>query len=269
MVPDEETAEENNISEPANTSFLLYGPDQNRAVLEALGQLHAAGNPLVLHEAIRRSQEYGLPLPEWAATALMDQEVTLLNDPKRGKMGRYKQSLKPHVRRRTYFSIMSWLKDARRYRGMPRSIIEKWYAGDIQHQDKKSSLTKSQRAFELALQALDGTFASCKEHNLRETIYEDPHKPQLKKIISGIHTFSDADSLEPDEGRGQKELKNLLREELFELTICDEWEIEGQVGLLKDFFGSPGAPPPHIKNQLDELDKSDGPSEIEGIFSED
>ncbi len=265
MSSDEEISTPKTIDKPAGKSQLLYGRDQLRAILEALGQLHLDGNPLVLHEVIRRSQEHDLPLPKWAATALMQQEVALLNDKKHGKMGRYEQSLKPWVRQKTYSSIMAWLKDERRYSGMPRSVIERWYNGEILHRDEKSNLTKSRRALDLSVEALAGTFASTSQSQLKETVYKDPLKIQLSALISNFDGNSNPNDSEPDDLDDPKYIESVFREKLGEKWVYDEWEVEAKVGLLSDFFGPPGPPPPNIQAELDKLDNAqlDG-----GVFSE-
>lgn len=214
-------------SDQQRTPKFFQGKDQQKQILEELGIIyHKMGNPLALHEVIKRAQSYQLPLPVWAAEALMKQEIDHLNDPKRGKLGRYRQKLKPYLRHKTYHSIMAWLKDARFYRSMPRSVIQRWFDGDLSHASSFGKPKFRERALEIAQVALAPTFAECKIATLEKALEKDP----LAEI--------------PEDRR------DFLRS----LIVLEEWEGMDKVLLLGGFFGPPGPPPESIELELKEAE---------------
>ena len=209
-----------------NKPHLLYGDDQLRAIMVELHSDHIKENPFALHEVLDRSQEYQLPLPDWAVDALKSLIADYLTGKPPGKIGkdnsrigRFRKKVIVEVRWQTYQSIMAWMRDPRLYKAMPRSIIQRWFKAEIQHKPNSA-----ERAVDLSVEALAPTFASCTASTLLEARYYDP---QAKY---------------PDEVRDYVWRKMIVRDLGVEET---SW-----VGQYIDYFGPCTPPPPHVEEIL-------------------
>lgn len=209
-----------------NEPKLHYGSDQLRALLLDLQRDHAAENPFALFEVIERSQEWQLPLPEWAVDALKSVLAAYLTGKAPGKvgkgnspLGRFRKRAVIEVRRQTYQSIMNWMRDPRQYKAMPRNVIQRWFIKEIQHEPKSS-----ERAIELSVEALSSTFAACTAETLLEARYFDP----LGKV--------------EDELRDYFSRRLVVRD----LGVAEtSW-----VPQYLNYFGPPSPPPQHVAELL-------------------
>ncbi|WP_294620241.1 hypothetical protein [uncultured Roseovarius sp.] len=240
---------------------LLHGKDQLRAILEQLRQPHERGNPFALFETIHLAQNWRLPLPSWASDVSKQILVGFLTGGAAGKVGksnsplsRYRESLKPSIRARTYQSIMSWSREPLFYKSMPTSVIEKWYRKEIFPND-----VNSENAVEFSVKALKGTFAECEADTLIKQKYYDP----ISELEEEFESLRDP---EEDRSKIPKEVKDQIRDQFLDPTGIHDWSIEATDELISmlDFFGPPpGDPPPHVVELLRERRRSVNWSPIE------
>ncbi len=233
---------------PKSKGPLLYGKDQQKAILEQLRQPHEKGNPFALLEAIHLSQIWRLPLPGWVVrviknigTAHLTGDSSRKADSRNPTIGRYKETLKPVVRARAYSSIMSWSRRPALYRSMPTSVIEKWYRREISPSDVNAA-----KAVELAVDALKDTFAECSFDRLEDHQYHNP----LSELKSEIETLRD-----PQENRGNipSEVKNQIRDHFSCASDIYDWstEMPDELVVMVNLFGPPpGDPPAHVRKAV-------------------
>jgi len=226
---------------------LLYGKDQQRAILEQLRRPHEKGNPFALFKTLHLAQKWQLTLPMWATEASQDIIVAFMSGEATGKRNTplrlYRERLKPWIRARTYQSIMSWKMEPLFYKSMPTSVIEKWYRKEIFPNDVTSA-----KAAELSLEALSDTFAECEADTIEKQKYYDP----LADLAREIEDLRDP---EDENKKHSKENLDQVRDHFSGSTGLYDWSIEATdklIGILVFFGPPPGDPPQHVVELLAE-----------------
>jgi hypothetical protein len=194
------------------------------------------GNPMALYEVVMICNRLNTHIPDWAAEPIKIAIAGYYTGEKSGvigqsntPLGRYKETLKHHIRADIYKVAMAWIKDKNKYRNLPTKCIQAWYDGELEFIS-----AGSQGALQVACIGLDGIFAQCSIETLEKHKYFGKNH-EIEALDLDEETKSDLrDHQRPPISFGYNDV-----EVVFKLRPAGQ------------FWGPPCDPPEHIAKLLD------------------
>lgn len=214
----------------------------------------AIGYKPALYDVLKRSNQGGLGLPDWATAELQKLVVekwklhlnTWKGTSPSFKVG-YKKLLGKYLRATIYGSARLWMKNKNHYRRMPTKCIEAWYEGKLENLPNGAD-----GAIELTQIGLIGTFAA---NTSKSTIEKERYLnavPEANKMDFSNPEMAAAYEMGDDEYQDyQRELYRESKQLHLSFGYSDTEVIFG----LREpgrFWGPPYDPPEHIQRTLEE-----------------